>query len=184
MLTTKLPDIEFAMATHLSRERISHMGIVGPDDHSRVFMDAVHVGHEGEEGIHHVPVAEVPRLHISPQHRAVVILRIGDHHGVLLGVKKIILRLFAVELQVGAFFSAKLGEGGNDFLLAAVGDPCAGEKPISPRVSTEMLEAGIPLSKAVSRGGVMFFKIPEHLLDRFVQAVEIEPVESDLRPVV
>ncbi len=34
MLATKLPDIELAMATHLSRECISYMGIVGPDDHA------------------------------------------------------------------------------------------------------------------------------------------------------
>ena len=30
----------------------------------------------------------------------------------------------------------------------------------------------------------MLLKILEHFLDRFVQAVEIKPVESDLRPVI
>ena len=84
-----------------------------------------------------MPVAEVPRLHIAQQHCAVVVLRVGNNGGILLGLKKIIRRLFAVELQVGAFFPAKLGEGGNDFLLAAVGDPCAGEKPISSGVPSK-----------------------------------------------
>jgi hypothetical protein len=54
------------------------MGVVRPHDDLRLAMEGLQVRGNGQQGIHHVPVAEIPGLDITAQHRAVVVFGIGD----------------------------------------------------------------------------------------------------------
>src|SRR5207247_212687 len=84
-LTYQLAEVQLAPRAHRSRSRVAEMRVVRPDDHLGAPVRTVEPRHEGVQRLRHVAVAQVPRFVAAPEHRPVVLLRVPNEPGVLLG---------------------------------------------------------------------------------------------------
>ncbi len=81
-LAGELTEVDLAVPGHVGGAGVADVGVVRP--HHRPGPVAV-VREEPVEGLVHVPVPDVPRPRVAPDHRPVVRLGVLHHQGVLLG---------------------------------------------------------------------------------------------------
>ena len=95
---------------HLGGARVADVRVVRPHDDARGAAVAVQVRDQLVERVGHVTVAQVPGAGVVGEHRAVVLLGVGDHGGVLLGEEVLVLGGEPVAQQVLAGAAAQLDE--------------------------------------------------------------------------
>jgi hypothetical protein len=109
-----LPNVELAADTHLGRHGVSDVGVVFPDDSSRV---GPIERQQRLERVEHVGVSQVPRRRRAVIHRPVIPFGVGDDAGVLSRVEE---ALTVFESIVEAFFEHVSQHGDNGMLRALV----------------------------------------------------------------
>ena len=119
MFSRQLADVEFTAMPHLSGTGVADMGVVRPHDDLRLAMEGLQVRGNGQQGIHHVPVAEIPGLDITAQHRAVVVFGIGNDCGILLGTEVGFCGMVTIEPEPCAFFTTQIGKSCHHLVFTA-----------------------------------------------------------------
>jgi hypothetical protein len=100
MFAHKLADIPLAQATHVRGPGIANMRVVGPHHYFGRFPLFGHVFDKRIHGFKHVPISKVPRGDATKEHGPVVLFRILDEAGVLLGEEKLFFRRAPIALKV------------------------------------------------------------------------------------
>src|SRR5258707_2518133 len=129
-------------------------------------------------------VAQVPRANAALEHGSVIPLSILHQPRILLGHKEgvgIHLAVAACQLRSPPLHFHELVD---DFVFARFAESEAGGVSVRLRVLAEVFKAGIAIARTSSRFGINFLQEVEHCTRRSVQAIEIEPVETCLPPVL
>src|SRR5688572_22644123 len=101
------------------------MGIMSPDDGLRVARLTTHPFNERDERLHHVGVAEVPRLGPAAEHRTVILLCVADDTRILLSDEEVVLRNVAIPTGVLSGAPTQVHQLCNDLVFARTGQSYA-----------------------------------------------------------
>ena len=101
-LANQLADVELAPRAHFRCPRVAQVGVVGPDNDLGVESLTSLVTDQRLDAFHHMGIAKVPRRLSSAKHRSVILFRILDEPGVLLGVEEVVATGFAEILHTAA----------------------------------------------------------------------------------
>ena len=126
-----------------------------------------------------MPVAEIPGLDISAEHRAVVVFGIGNDCGILLGAEVGICGAAAIESEPCSFFTTQIGKSCDHLVFAAFRNACAGEESVSLGIAAEVVEARVAVCKCSRHCGIGFTQVFEDCLHRLVEAVEVEAIKAN-----
>ena len=129
------------------------------------------MGLELVERVCHVPVAQVPGRCGTAEHRAVVLLGVGDHGRVLLGEEVAILGDEPVTPKVVAGAAAQLDELFEHAPPARLADAEQHGPSVAGAVSRERMQALVAAPRARGRAGIDLLEVGDHGLHRGTQAV-------------
>src|SRR5260370_38758868 len=102
----ELANIPFSIPAAIGSAGIAQVRIVGPDDDLGFPESLLQMSRERMERLRHVPISQIPGVHSTLEHPAIILLGILDQPGVLLGRKELVLGDHAVPMDV--FVSAPL----------------------------------------------------------------------------
>ena len=175
----QLADVQLPAPSHLRSPRVADVRVVLPDDQLGGAAVSLEMSDQRVERVAHVHVAQIPRGHLVGEHRAVVLLGVCDQTGVLLGVELIILGGQAVSPQVPDRVAMQFQQLLDHTAAAGLADAERHGPPIVLGFAAEVLKAGVPPPRPGRALLVDLVEIGDDLVDREVEAVEIEPVEAD-----
>jgi hypothetical protein len=153
---------------------------VGPHRHLRLGGVAAEKRHQRLEGLGHVQVADIPRRMTAAEHRAVILFGVLRQPRILLGEKELLLGDAAVEVGVFTGAAFQIDKLLDDGVLARFDNTCRHRVAVRMRVAGKMIETRVARASAPGRLRIHLVEIPDDGLHRRIQAVEIEPVKTDL----
>ena len=152
---------------------------MGPDHRTRVPRPLRRPRHQRVERRHHVGVAKVPRFHLAGKHRAVVLLRITNQPGILLGEEVFVLGDPAVTARVIGGRLPHVHQLRDNVVFTRLGE--AERRRIAVTlcvVGSKQLEATVPAARARRAFGVDLAEVLQNRLDRRMKAVQIEAIKT------